>query len=294
MNILLTGGSGFIGRNLNESLEEKYRIFAPSHKMLELTDEQVVRKYIIKNKIRIVIHTAVKNGDGELENILKMFFSIYNSLDLLDKFINFGSGAEYEKARDLRKVKEADLGKFIPQDSYGLGKLICSKVSENNKKIITLLPFGVFGKYENYRKKFISNAIIKNLFGLPIKIKQDVLFDYLYVEDLSSIVEFLINQKNIFGNFNVCPTQSITISKIAEVINEVAVKPSKIIFKNKKQNFQYTGSNYKLRKTIPYLRFTTYKKSIKSLYHYYESHINELDRKAIFEDNYYKISKIRS
>ena len=76
-------------------------------------DANALRNYLKKNKIKTVIHTAVKGGDQVLENILRMFMSIYNNLDLLDKFINFGSGAEYAKTRDIIKVKEKDGEMFL-------------------------------------------------------------------------------------------------------------------------------------------------------------------------------------
>ena len=44
--ILLTGGSGFIGRNILESfLVEKYDICHPSRKELNLTDSDSVKNY---------------------------------------------------------------------------------------------------------------------------------------------------------------------------------------------------------------------------------------------------------
>src|SRR3989344_5809919 len=101
MNILITGGTGFIGSNLIEGLKNDYKIFTPRHSELDIRDSVALRNYIKKNKIKVIIHTAVKGGDQVLENILRMFISIYNNLDILDKFINFGSGAEYAKTRDL-------------------------------------------------------------------------------------------------------------------------------------------------------------------------------------------------
>ncbi|HEX7543109.1 MAG TPA: NAD(P)-dependent oxidoreductase, partial [Patescibacteria group bacterium] len=246
MNILLTGGTGFIGKNINNGLKDEYKVFVPSHKELEILDTNVVRKYIIKNKIKVVIHTAVKGGDQVLENILRMFMSIYNNLDLLDKFINFGSGAEYAKTRDLKKVKETELGKFIPQDNYGLGKLICSQLAKDNKKITTVLPFGIFGPGENYQLKFISNSIVKNLLGLTIKIKQDVIFDYLYIKDLIPIIKFFIKNQKVLGNFNISTTESISLTQIVDLINKNSKKPSKVTIINKKLNYQYTGDNQKL------------------------------------------------
>lgn len=293
MNILLTGGSGFIGLNLYDGLKNKYKIFAPPHKELELTDEKAVRKYIIKNKIKVVIHTAVKGGDLVLENILRMFLSIYNNLDLLDKFINFGSGAEYAKTRDLKKVEETELGKFIPQDNYGLGKLICSKLSEGNKKITTILPFGIFGPGEDYRVKFITNSIAKNLMGLPIKIKQDVIFDYLYIKDLIPIIKFFLKNQKISGDFNISTTESISLSQIADLINKNSKKLSKLTVVNKNLNFQYTGSNLKLIKIFPRLKITSYEEAVRDLYLYYFSHPESLNKNDVIKDEYFNKSKIR-
>lgn len=46
MNIFLTGGSGFMGRNILESLSGKYNIIAPSHRGLELTNEDAVTDFL--------------------------------------------------------------------------------------------------------------------------------------------------------------------------------------------------------------------------------------------------------
>lgn len=59
--ILLTGGSGFIGRNILESpLVEKYLIDAPSSKELNVADEKSVAQYFVSHHPDIVIHAAVK------------------------------------------------------------------------------------------------------------------------------------------------------------------------------------------------------------------------------------------
>ena len=39
MRILLTGGGGFIGRNLNEHLSREHEVLAPSHSQLDLSDD---------------------------------------------------------------------------------------------------------------------------------------------------------------------------------------------------------------------------------------------------------------
>lgn len=82
--ILLTGASGFIGRNIMESdLTDKYLILAPNSKKLNLLDQQSVKDFFDANNVDVVIHAAVKRCDrysydkeGVLEENLKMFFNL--------------------------------------------------------------------------------------------------------------------------------------------------------------------------------------------------------------------------
>jgi len=55
MNILKTGSSGFIGRNLNEQLSRKYSITAPSSSQLNLLDAYAVQEYLKKALILLFI-----------------------------------------------------------------------------------------------------------------------------------------------------------------------------------------------------------------------------------------------
>lgn len=291
--ILLTGGFGFIGKNIYEGLCNEYKIFNPSHNELNILDQKAVRNYIKEYNIKTIIHTAIKGGDEVFESTLGMYLSIYNSIDLIEKFINFGSGAEYGKTRDIIKVKESELGLYMPEDKYGLSKLICSKLASNNKKIVTLLPFGIFGKYEGYEFKYISNTIVKNILNLPIVIKQNVVFDYLYISDILPIISGILKNNEIYGDVNLTPNKSIDLIKIADIVNKIGKNKTIIKVDNSGYNYQYTGNNSKLKSFFPDITFTSYEDSIKFLYDYYLSHIDCLSVTATIQDEYYKICKLK-
>ena len=57
--ILLTGGSGFVGRNLRESLADRYEIFAPAHRELDAADYEALAAYCDRHGISSVVHGAV-------------------------------------------------------------------------------------------------------------------------------------------------------------------------------------------------------------------------------------------
>lgn len=331
--ILITGGSGFIGRNLHEYLREKHKVFVPTHKELDLLDPDKVRDYVSQNKIKVIIHGANVGGGRDtkglgavVETNLRMFFSIAGCEEMVEKIIHLGSGAEYDKSRDLVKVKEEDFGKRIPLDDYGFYKYVCSKyilnsshsskpcqkrsasridseqarmirrfwTSQNDShKFICLRLFGVYGKYENYLFKFISNTIVKNLLKMPIVIGQNVNFDYLYVDDLVKIVEFFIdNHYNGYNDYNVASGRTVSLLEIAKLINKISDFQSKIIIRNKGLNWQYTADNSRLKEEIPGFAFTTIEEGIKKLFFWYKKHLGELDIITIKKDPYLNLIKV--
>lgn len=293
MKIFLTGKSGFIGKNIFNGLVRNYDLIAYSHKELDLLDFKSVKDFFDKNKVDVIIHSAVGSGEHILDGIIRIFISIIANSQNVKRVIYFGSGAEYAKQRDLVKVKESENGQHIPLDSYGFGKFVCHEMVRKNKKFINLRLFGVFGQHENYRDKFISNAIVKNILGIPIKIKQDVVFDYLYITDLVRLLKWFIEGDPNFTSYNMTPTESIKLTQIVQIINQIERK-SEIQVVNNGLNYEYTGDNSRLRQFIPTFEFTPYEKSIRELYSFYKKNLHLIDKSVIMKDEYFRISKIRN
>lgn len=292
--IFITGGSGFIGKNLSDQLKNKYLIFSPKHEDLELLNEDAVRKYVRKNKIDVIIHCANIGGARDTIDIkdslhinLRIFFNIIKNSHLVKKIINFGSGAEYDKTRDLVNVKEEEFDTKIPKDDYGFYKYVCSKLIEKSGNILSLRLFGVYGKYENYKIRFISNSILKNLFGTPIIIKQNVVFSYLYVDDLVKIVDFFIQHKTRHKIYNVTPDKKIDLISLAKIINKLSRKKSKINIINRGLNYEYSAANQRLKKEVK-INFTSYEQGIKNLIEYYRRSLTKFNRVEIVRDKYLK------
>jgi dTDP-4-dehydrorhamnose reductase len=58
MKVLITGSTGFLGKNLAENLSGKYDLLLPGHKDLDLLNSEAVKKYLAEHLPDVLIHTA--------------------------------------------------------------------------------------------------------------------------------------------------------------------------------------------------------------------------------------------
>jgi nucleoside-diphosphate-sugar epimerase len=281
--IFITGANGFIGKNLSEQMEDKYKLLTPGRKELDLLDTNAVDKFFKKNNVDVVINCAVVGGSRTEEHVypslsqnLRIFFNLLRNKDKYKQMIHLGSGAEYDKSRPLVKINETDFGESIPKDEYGFFKYICSKYLEKEKNIICVRIFGLFGKYEDYRLRFISNAIMNSLHASPIVMDQNVYFDYVYINDFVKIIKYFIDHKAKQNFYNIGSGNRVDLLTLAKIINDVAEKKSKIVVKNKGLNNEYSCDNSRLTREINKLQFTDIRESVKELYKWYRKHESTL------------------
>lgn len=302
LNILVTGAGGFIGRSLAEFLPAGgHKVHAFTHGALDLLDETAVADKLSAVGPDVVIHCATAGGSrktgydaGKTDIVsknLRMFFNLERALKPGMRMLVLGSGAEYDKRRSLSKIPEDTFGVQVPADDYGYAKYAISKYVSKAENITCLRIFGLYGKYEDYSYKFISNAIVKNLLGLPIVINQNVKFDYLWIEDFCGIVERFLEMKPAHAHYNITPTESVDLVSLAEMINSAAKSKSEIKTLNPGRNAEYTGSNRRLLGELGGFNFTSYADGVKRLYDHYAPRLNELDLQTVKCDPYIKMCR---
>ena len=290
--ILLTGGNGFIGKNIQESfLAEKYDISAPRSYELNLIDDICVDEFFRDKKFDVILHSGCKPGHRNAKDSMQLFASNFRMFENLKrnrnkykKFINFGSGAIYDNSRNITDAKEEEIGNCIGSDEHCFCKYMVYQQIKELDNFIDLNIFGIFGKYEDWEIRFISNAICKSLFNMPVTLRQNRRFSYLYVKDLMPILEFFIENDVKYKSYNIVPDKNIELAEIAEIVKKVTNTTQLVNIANSGYGLDYIGNNSKLRAEMPDLNFTNIENSIIELYNYYKENINVIDMKKLEAD----------
>jgi UDP-glucose 4-epimerase len=285
MKILITGGSGFIGRNLVEQYSSRYEVMAPTRSELDLLDAASVERYLKQHRFDYVIHAATERSNRSLpdqpellDRTCRMFFNLARCKCEFGRMLFLSSGAIYDRAHWHPRMSEAYFDRFVPADDYGFAKYICAKAIPAMDDVYEMRLFGVFGPHEEWRVRFVSNACCRAMWGLPIVIRQNVLFDYMDVEDLGSILEAFLHNRPRHRQYNICTGRSSDLVSVARMVLEASAKNLEIVIRNEGLGREYSGDNSRLLEQIPDLQFREMSGSVARLYRWYESRRNEIDR----------------
>ena len=285
LKILITGANGFIGRNITQAWKGKYQLFTPRSRELDLLDTNAVKKYLNEYRFDVILHCAkediVYNPSGDnydvLNKNLRMFYNLEQSNGLYGKLLYLGSGAEYGRNTMPIMVSEDYAVSSLPDDPYGFAKYIMCRAAVHSTNIYNICLLGVFGKYESYQRRFISNNICRSLKGLPMTLRQNALFDYLYIDDLCRILEWFVYNDPIYHHYNVCRGEPVELKSLAELINETTGLGRDLKIANDGFQAPYTADNSRLLNELGNFEFTPYKTAIASLCAYYSSVIDSIN-----------------
>ncbi|MEK7618161.1 MAG: NAD(P)-dependent oxidoreductase [Patescibacteria group bacterium] len=286
--ILLTGGRGFIGKNLLEKLSGKFNFVAPAHAELDLLDARKTSAYLKSEQFDIVIHAANIGGNrsqigltGVFEVNKKMFLNLAENHGLYGRMIFLGSGAEYGKQEPIVKIKENNFGKILPGDEYGKAKYFASEYIVAHPNIVNLRCFGVFGKYEDYTMRFISNAICLSLAGQPIIVRQNAVFEYIYINDLAKIIAFFIEHEPKEKFYNAGTGQGVELLALAKIVKALTQNPYDIQVNQQGLGKEYTCDNGLLMRELGDFKFTPIKQAIQEMIDWYKTNWQSIDQSKL-------------
>ena len=251
MKILITGGSGFIGRNLVKALNKDYDVYSPPSSELDLTDAQQVTTYLQNKYFDVIIHCAIRGGRRlqpdtavDMYENLSMYFHLMNNRDRFGKFFNFASGAEFDRRKGVFPTsKNNKLNTSWPIDYYGMSKNIISRLLKTDNQSYNFRIYGVFGTDED-DSRFIKASLLKIKQNLPIEIHQDKLMDFIHIDDLISIIKYYLSNPEypLDSEVELVYSQKYTLSRLATLIKEITESQVSININSEIKGGSYIGS----------------------------------------------------
>jgi len=256
MNILVTGGAGFIGRwvvklllkkchdiwvldNLSNSTEKNLNEFKsdPHFKNFvkgDILDRFTVSK-IFKNKIDICIHLAAQVDVQEsLEDPKKALdVNVIGTFNLLEearkhntKFVLMGTCMVYDVASASKSIDENHPVK--PLSPYAASKLSAELITESyhygyGLPTVIIRPFNTYGPFQksNLEGSVVGVFINRNLAGKELVVYGDgtQTRDFLYVEDCADfIVKAAFSERANGQTINAGLGKDISINELAFMI----------------------------------------------------------------------------
>lgn len=268
--VLLTGATGFIGRNIKPVLEKEYDVFAPTRSELDLRNAEEVLNYLKKGNFDAVIQSAnpnpVKNMAADkqsdmFQDSMSIFMNFYRARSHCGKVLYLGSGAEFDKRRDIRLIKEEQFGESIPVDVYGFSKYIMNELAVKSDNVYNLRIFACYGPTD-HESKFITHAINCCKQNEPVTIRQDCYFDYMHVSDLAKIICWFIDNKPMKNDYNISTGRRERLSDIAKIVCEKMGNTQPVRILAEGLNKEYTADNSRLLSEMGDFKFLSLDKGI--------------------------------
>lgn len=258
VKIAILGSNGFIGSFLQNYLKKEDReIICITKNDLDLTNELDTKKWLLETKPNVIINCAISlsksgviNDEGDIIDINKernnylIFQSFFNNSELFDKFINIGSGAEFNKSLNIENVLEEEILNRYPKDSYGYSKNIMSRLCLNKPNFYTLRLFSIYHYTEPPFRLF------KNLINC-VNSKQNFTVldrwqDFISMSDFGKIVDYYIDNQNPPKDINCVYSEKTKISQLVDKFCELKNIPKSILL-TKEVNLNYTADGSKLK-----------------------------------------------
>ena len=292
--ILVTGGSGLVGKYLKIYMPEAYFI---SSKDYDLTKEKDVIKLFKKNQYSKIIHLAARVG-GVHHNIyepVKYFEEniLMNTLILKHSFKNnvksfttLLSSCIYPDQVKKYPIQEKSLFDGSPHKSlfsYSYAKRsMAVQIDAYNSKFGTkynyLIPcnlYGEFDKFHEIKGHFVGALINKIILAKKKKNKKIILFgdgtpkrQFMHARDLANII-YQMSKKNINKSFNVATDENYSVKKIANIaLKACQFEEAKVVFNKKMPNGQMRKDVdlKKMKKSFPNFKFISLFDGIREIY----------------------------
>lgn len=292
MTTLVTGGTGMVGRHLQNYLCDD-AVFISS-KDGDLTNSEDVKYLMYHYKPVRVIHLAAKVGG--IQDNLKHPADFYNTNVLMNtnllvyshevgvkRFTGILSTCVYPDVVDSYPMKEESLFDGPPPEgnfSYAYAKRsMAVQIDAMNRQYGTkynyIIPCNLYSENDNFyhgdKMHFVTALLQKlkdsngriNLLGTGKPLRQ-----FMYSDDLARIIKRAVDE-DITASFNAAPDFNMTIKEMAEqAIDELLDSNVSIVWNQPELDGQYRKdvSSAKLLGLMPDFKFTSFREGVQKVW----------------------------
>lgn len=266
--IVVTGGSGFLGRHVVEGLRKigvrENRIFVPRSREFDL------REYVNCQRVvegaDVVIHLAANvGGIGKNQrepatlyddNLLMGFYLMRAAREAcVRKFVAVGTVCEYPKYTEV-PFKEEDLWNGYPEETnapYGLAKkmlLVQGQAYRQQYGFCSIHPMlvNLYGPRDNFElnSSHVIPALIRKFIEARDTHKNEVEVwgsgnasrEFLYVEDAAEALVLATDKYDKSDPINIGSSFEISIAELAQTIGRIVGFCGNIVFDTSKPDGQ--------------------------------------------------------
>lgn len=221
--IVFTGGTGRFGTALLKKYDKlKFKILFPSKKELNILDTKLIRKYLIVNKPKYLIHAAALSRPMRLHDV-----NISKSIDL-----NIIGTANITKVCSELNIKLI----FISTSYVYPGKKGNYHEDDPIKPVNNygLSKMGGEAAVQMYKNSLIIRASMTEKPFIHKKAFFDFITNFTYHEDIVNVILKVIDQKGILNIGG--KSQSVFNFALSKNIKVKKISAKKILGKNSKIN----------------------------------------------------------
>jgi len=306
--ILILGGYGFMGTNLNKVFKDDYEVFNESRQTycdmshpLQLTSviKEINPDFIIHCAAHVgSISYVIDNAADVIYDNSQMYLNLYNAIRLVNKnitVINPISNCSYPGIIDIQDEELWWNGQIHPSvESYGTPKKLGYILSECYRKqygikTINLIIPNSYGEYDHVdpqRTHAMSGMIMRMIKSKKNNDKEFIVWgtgspirEWIYMEDVGRIMKEIINNYYNYNNLpnpiNLGQENGISIKDTAILLKKLVGYDGEIIFDTTKEDgapIKVLGSKL-FNKFFPNFKFTDYETGIKNAIKYYNEKI---------------------